>query len=416
LGSAIPAEVWAAAVQHYRGGERGSWKRVWVALNDAGYQASRDQIQKHCQRLAASDPVNILADELPANVLPFPRKHDPLTHWGLCLRSWQIYGEDCHRDNPCRVCGCQNPPPEDIEGMNASPGPAANFLWPAAGPPACDHNFPTRDGYCLGCLASVSRAEETGSTPVREAKPTTHLVVPDAQVKPGVPIDHLYWAGRYIAEREPDVVVHLGDHWDFESLSSYEKPGSRYFEGKRILADIEAGNRGLEELERGMGSFKPKRKVLLRGNHEDRLSRALNEEPRLEGLVSFDNLNDKALGWEVVDYLVPIKIDGLSYAHYFYSPNSGRPYSGPVETMLKNIGGSFTMGHQQGLRWGRRELADGTAQVGLVAGSYYQHDEIYRGPQGNAAHWRGLVVCHEVRDGDYDPMMVSLNFLRKKFR
>ena len=52
---------------------------------------------------------------------------------------------------------------------------------------------------------------------------TTHMFVPDTQVKPGVPTDHLRWAGRYILERKPDVVIHAGDHWDMESLSSWDR-------------------------------------------------------------------------------------------------------------------------------------------------------------------------------------------------
>lgn len=249
---------------------------------------------------------------------------------------------------------------------------------------------------------------------VASQRPTRWIVIPDTQVKPGVPTDHLYWAGRYIAEKTPDVVVHLGDHWDFPSLSSYEKPGSAYFEGKRVKADIEAGNRGLERLEAGMGGFRPKRKVLIRGNHEDRLRRALNDEPRLEGLVGYDQLNDVALGWEVVDFLVPIEIDGLWLAHYFANPMTGRPYSGNPETMLKNVGHSFVQGHQQGLRVARRELATGQVQRALIAGSFYEHQEDYLGAQGNK-HWRGILVLNEVSDGSYDLTEVSLNYLKRSF-
>ncbi len=247
------------------------------------------------------------------------------------------------------------------------------------------------------------------------AKKSTHLIIPDTQCKPGVPLDHLLWAGKYIAEREPDVVVHLGDHWDLPSLSSYEGKGSRYFEGKRLKEDIAAGNRGLDLLMEGMGAFRPKRMVLLRGNHEDRLTRAINESPTLlEGLVGFEDFNDVAHGWEVVEYLKPIEIDGLAFAHYFYNPNTGRSYSGNVDTMLRNVGHSFVMGHQQGLRVGRRELSSGHVQRGLVAGSFYQHTETYRGPQA-AYEWRGILVLHEVGDGGYDLMEVSLDYLRRRY-
>ena len=241
-----------------------------------------------------------------------------------------------------------------------------------------------------------------------------HIVIPDTQCRPGVPLEHLYWAGRYIAERRPGVVVHLGDHWDMPSLSSYERPGSRWHEGRRVLEDIEAGNEGLRLLMEGMGEYRPGRMVMLRGNHEDRIRRAVDEEPRMEGILSLDMLADRELGWEVHEFLEPVVIDGLTYCHYFYNPSTGRSYSGAVETMLRNIGFSFVMGHQQGLRWGRRELPNGVVQTGLVAGSFYQHSEEYRGPQA-AAEWRGIIVLHEVHAGTYDPMFVSLDYLKRRF-
>lgn len=250
--------------------------------------------------------------------------------------------------------------------------------------------------------------------PASGEKYTTHLIIPDTQCRPDVPLEHLVWAGRYIKEIQPDVVVHLGDHWDFPSLSSYEKPGSKWFEGKRVLADIEAGNQGMELLEEGMSGFQPKQKILIRGNHEDRLTRALNDQPRLEGLVGFDKFNDVALGWEVVPFLEVKSIDDIWYSHYFANPLTGKPYGGMPETMLKSIGHSFTMGHRQGRREASRYLADGSEQRALIVGSYYQHTEDYLGAQGNH-HWRGLIVKREVRNGTYDMMEVSLRYLKARF-
>ncbi len=248
--------------------------------------------------------------------------------------------------------------------------------------------------------------------PQRKAK---HVVIPDTQVRPGVPTEHVLWAGKYIADQQPDVVVHLGDHWDLPSLSSYEKAGSKWFDGRTLRADIDAGNDALSLLMEGMGDFRPRRLVMLRGNHEDRLTRAINDDPvKLEGLVGFQDFNDVRLGWEVVDYQVPIEIDDLSYCHYFYNPANGRPYGGNVDTMLRNIGGSFVMGHRQGLSVGRRELPNGRTQRGIVAGSFYQHCEEYRGPQA-AFEWRGILVLHEVANGNFDLMEVSMNYLRNRY-
>ena len=72
------------------------------------------------------------------------------------------------------------------------------------------------------------------------------LVIPDTQVKPGVPITHMKWAARAVRDYlgKDDHVVHMGDHWDFPSLSSYSS--RREIEGQRVLADIEAGNKAMK--------------------------------------------------------------------------------------------------------------------------------------------------------------------------
>jgi len=256
--------------------------------------------------------------------------------------------------------------------------------------------------------------ENASAAPYAPQEATSLLIIPDTQCKPNTDLSYMEWAGRYIADREPDIVVHLGDHWDLPSLSSYEQKGSKFFEGKRYLADVEAGNEGLRLLERGMGGFKPRRKVLLRGNHENRSVRAVEADPKLEGLIGYHLFNDVELGWEVHDFLAPVEIEGVTFSHYFYWPHSGRPYTGTVENILKNVGFSFVAGHQQGLRFARRELANGKVQVGIVAGSYYLEPEVYRGPQATN-EWRGLIVCHEVHDGSMDPMFVSMNFLQRRF-
>jgi hypothetical protein len=77
------------------------------------------------------------------------------------------------------------------------------------------------------------------------------------------------------------------------------------------------------------------------------------------------------------------------------------------------IGHSFTQGHTQTLDHGIRYVGD-QQQHALVAGACYLHDEDYKGPQGQS-HWRGIVVKHEVEDGSYDPMFVSLNYLCHKY-
>lgn len=256
--------------------------------------------------------------------------------------------------------------------------------------------------------------------------PRTHMMIPDTQVKPGVPLDHLAWIGQYILDRKPDVIVHIGDHADMESLSSYDA-GKASFEGRRYVADIEAANRAFDVLCKPLEDYNahqrtvkhaqylPERHITL-GNHEHRITRAADDDPKLVGLLSLDDLNYRHHGWQVHNFLQPVCIDGVWYAHFWANPMSGRPYGGNAAGRLKQIGHTFVMGHQQTLDYAVRFLpGTGAQQFGLVAGACYLHDEDYKGPQGNA-HWRGLIMLHEVDgDGSADPMFVSLDYLCRRY-
>ena len=59
--------------------------------------------------------------------------------------------------------------------------------------------------------------------------------------------------------------------------------------------------------------------------------------------------------------------------------------------------------------------ADGKRSTSIFAGCYYQHDEEYLGPQGNEC-WRGVWVLHQVHDGEYDEMPVSIEYLKVKYK
>jgi hypothetical protein len=254
-----------------------------------------------------------------------------------------------------------------------------------------------------------------------------HVFIPDSQVKPGVPLDSLRWIGNYIVEEfadKPNVkIIHAGDFADMPSLSIYDK-GTKQMEGRTYQADIDAAIEGWDILNEPIEKYNTTKrmkkekvwipdKYLTLGNHEDRITRAINYNPQLEGVLSLDKLELSNYGWEVIPFLQPIWLDGVCYAHYFYNPMTSKPYGGAIETRLKNIGHSFSQGHQQVLLYGLRTVSKGT-QHGLVAGSSYLHPEEYLGPQANS-HWRGIVVKYQVKDGSYDPSFVSLEYLCQRF-
>lgn len=251
-----------------------------------------------------------------------------------------------------------------------------------------------------------------------------HCVIPDTQVKPGVPIDHFKWAGEYIAEKKPDVIVHIGDLADMHSLSSYDI-GKKSYEGRTYQADIESAinaqelfftpiRREITRLRKNKKEQWKPRFVLTLGNHEDRINRAIESDRKLEGTISIDDLKFEEFGWEVIPYQEPIVIDGIAYCHYFTTGEMGRAVtSARAMTIKKHM--SCTMGHTPKTEIDMSQVrADGTPIIGLFAGVFYQHDEDYLGPQGNPVH-RQIWMKHEVKDGFYYPMAVSMKYLKDNY-
>lgn len=248
-----------------------------------------------------------------------------------------------------------------------------------------------------------------------------HIVIPDTQVKPGVPIDHMYWAGRYCAAMKPDVIVHLGDHWDMESLSVYDK-GKKDFEGRRYNKDIEIGNVAMdiflspilqeqERLRKNRKKLWTPRLVYTMGNHEYRIERAIQSDAVLEGVIGYSDLALES--FEVYDFLEVVHIDGVCYSHYFTSGVMGRPVTS-ARALLTKKHQSCVMGHIQDRDIAYARRADDTRITGLFAGIYYQHDEGYLNPQTNGS-WSGIWTLNEVNNGSFDEMPVSINYLRKKY-
>ena len=249
-------------------------------------------------------------------------------------------------------------------------------------------------------------------------------VLADVQVKPNHDLSYISHIGQYLADKRPDVIVCIGDFYDFESLCSYDR-GKKSFEGRRLLADIEAGNRAMEllfqplkELQRSQRHFKKKvynpRLVFTMGNHEDRFDRVSNDMPEFDGFLGTETLQLEKWGWEVHPFLKPVEIEGIFFVHYLANPMSGKPYGGSAMNILKTVGRSFVVGHKQCLDIAIRPTIDGKQQLGIVNGACYDHFESYKGFVGNN-HFRGLTVLHECSDGFAVPMFVSLDYMKEKY-
>ena len=248
-------------------------------------------------------------------------------------------------------------------------------------------------------------------------------VVPDAQVKPGVDLTYLEHIGMYLAEKRPEVIVNIGDFADMSSLSSYDQ-GRKQMEGRRYKADIEASKEGMDRLldpirklnERAKRDHRPRynpRMIMCLGNHCYRIQRAIDSDPKLEGTISLEDLGYKEAGWEVHDFLEVVTVSGVAFSHYFTSGVMGRPVAS-AQALLSKKHMSAVMGHVQERQIAYATRADGKRMTGLFVGCCAPHYEEYLGPQGNT-FWKGLWILHEVDDGQFDELPVSLEYLKKRY-
>lgn len=251
-----------------------------------------------------------------------------------------------------------------------------------------------------------------------------HLLIPDTQIRPGVSLNHLNALGHYIVDKKPDVIVQIGDFADMHSLCSYDQ-GKKAGEGARYEEDIKAAQNGMQVLMSPLRKYNQKKRRqkekqykpqlhLTLGNHENRINKHINNYPVLEGRLSTGDLKYEEYGWEVHDFLDVVERTGIAYSHFFPRNANGQivqTYRGApnARVQVQREQQSCTSGHLQGISYHVQQLRDRRHQ-GLMAGSFYLHEEDYLSPQGTA-YWRGVVMKYEVDDGNYDPLFVSMRYL-----
>lgn len=247
------------------------------------------------------------------------------------------------------------------------------------------------------------------------------LVLPDVQAKPGNDFSFLTSIGNYIVAKKPDVIVNIGDFADMESLSTYDR-GLKSFEGRSYQKDIWAAREAMDALltpifeynkhakQNKNKQYKP-RMVLTLGNHENRINRAINEDRKLDGLISTDDLPYQ--DWTVHPFLEVVVIEGIAFSHFFTSGLMGRPIT-TAQALLTKQHMSCVAGHQQGRQIAFGKRADGKGMTSLIIGSCYEHHEDYLGSQGNI-HWRGLYLLHGCKDGEFDECAVPLSYIKEHY-
>lgn len=245
------------------------------------------------------------------------------------------------------------------------------------------------------------------------------LVIPDVQAAPGRTLKHLDWLSHYVADKMFDIILLMGDLGDFSSLSSYDR-GKASAENKRLSRDWDCFREADERIRfswHNKGNYRPQM-VYTEGNHEERIRRYANDHPEIDTLPN-PVAYMRSVGWKAYPFLQVAKVGGCLVSHYFprtlkgtITSTSMKYGAASAETMVRANMRSCIAGHKPGYDYKSYSAADRTYH-GLIAGSFYLHNEDYLGPQQR--YWRGVVVLNQFKNGEFDPCPVSINWLRERY-
>ncbi len=248
------------------------------------------------------------------------------------------------------------------------------------------------------------------------------VVLPDSHAHPDFSNRRFRWAGEYVRDTKPDIVVNLGDMADMPSLSVYDK-GKSDFEQRRYKDDIKAT---IDANERFFAPIRAAKKKLphfiyLEGNHEHRIHRAISlDKVKLDGVIDIKDLQLEDFGWEYHPYIgstpAIVTLEDVAFAHYFTSGVMGKPISGVnlAHNLLQKQYTSCVQGHIHTADFAIRTTARGKHIMALVAGVYQDYFSDYAGA-ANDLWWKGLVRLRNVEAGTFDPEFVSLESLRRAY-
>lgn len=244
------------------------------------------------------------------------------------------------------------------------------------------------------------------------------LYIPDIQAKPGQKFAHLHWLKKFIAKHRPECIVQGGDLGDFPSLSSWDK-GKKASENQRLHLDEKAFCAAADIITPRIRGYNPKL-IWTKGNHENRIDRYEAANAELAGSLFNTMAYMDQLGWDTYDFLEVAKYAGISFSHFFPRTLQGTTTAGSTRNgapsalaMIKSNMTTCIAGHKQGLDVAIYNLQDKRYR-GIIAGSFYRHNEGYHSPQGHS-YWRGVLMLNNVRNGDFDLTEVSIDYLRKKY-
>jgi predicted phosphodiesterase len=178
------------------------------------------------------------------------------------------------------------------------------------------------------------------------------LAMGDAHDDPKIPKDRFYWMGCHAAASGADWLVSIGDLATMDSLNSHIANDTLQAKQKNPYSDDMASlAEALGEIERGLGSHKPKKHIVF-GNHERRAWLYEDQHPEMAGqLVGELTLLFEDRGWSWTEYGEFFFLGGVGFVHAALN-RLGKTYGGKnaEQTIANDAVFDIVIGHSHTAR------------------------------------------------------------------
>jgi hypothetical protein len=223
---------------------------------------------------------------------------------------------------------------------------------------------------------------------------------------------------------ETDVGTYISNNL-FSHNCSYDK-GTKSFEGRRLRSDLDHGRDAIDRVMTQVRRTKRRlpRFVSLEGNHEFRLTKAIEANPvELDSMINVsESFGFTDYNWEYVPYVGKTPacffLDNILYAHYLTRAGSDRAvstehhaYNLIYESMVNTV-----VGHKHTVDWAVRTKSDNTLIQGICVGNFMDYQPGYAGE--SAKHWWSGVVLLENLEPDtgyFEPRFITMKSIKREY-
>lgn len=255
------------------------------------------------------------------------------------------------------------------------------------------------------------------------------LVIGDSHVEPDQDLSRFEVLGRFVASRQPDAIISIGDFLSLDSLSAWDRDKRKTMEGKRYWKEIECGNTALDLLDKEVTKFNEKagrkhtkryypERYFINGNHEDRLDRYLDANPTFDGVeISLEyTLKLHERGYKIVEYKHHLVLDDIAFTHIPIA-NNGRPVGGKYvcNKSLDLYNYSVVFGHTHRLEIANKHRHGGEhLQQAVNCGCFFENiPEYMKGTTTD--YWRGVLMLNTYQNMRFDIETISLGRLKREY-